>query len=213
MTRTFRIDRQKQRNAFDRFYHSFSAEFWLIVASAIIIFDWCLHPASSTAAFLMLATVGLGGFALCATNPRIGRTANDFMRRHGKSGVWLMFVGLLVGITVFNYATSPSSAIILTQSGIASLKAMVTGTAVSTASGSAATVAGGGTPTTGATQIIDNMIVVFRILFFTGFMWALYRAYDKYTQQAELLDVIQTPIVLLIVVGVIDAAALMFLGA
>ena len=65
----------------------------------------------------------------------------------------------------------------------------------------------------GATAIIDNMIIVFRILFFTGFMWALYRAYDKYTQQAELLDVIQTPIVLLVVVGIIDAAALMFLGA
>jgi hypothetical protein len=213
MTRTFqstRSDRQRPHNALDRFYHSFSAEFWLITASAIIIFDWCLHPSSSTTAFLMLASVSLGGF-VCSTNPRISRTASDFLRKHGKSGGWMLFVGLLVGITVFNYATSPSSAMILTQSGVASLKAMVTGTAVSTAAGTAATSTG--TAATGATAIIDNMIIVFRILFFTGFMWALYRAYDKYTQQAELLDVIQTPIVLLVVVGIIDAAALMFLGA
>lgn len=81
MTRTFRTDRQRPRNAFDRFYHSFSAEFWLITASAIIIFDWCLHPSSSTAAFLMLATVSLGGFALCSTNPRIGRTARRMQTR------------------------------------------------------------------------------------------------------------------------------------
>lgn len=199
MTKTFRTDRQRPRNAFDRFYHSFSAEFWLITASAIIIFDWCLHPASSTAAFLMLATVSLGGFALCSTNPRIGRTANDFLRKHGKSGVWLMFVGLLVGITVFNYATSPSSALILTNSGIAVLTTILSGGA---AGGAASPAAG----------ILNNVILVFRVLFFLGFMWALYRAYDKYSQQAELLDVIQTPVVLLIVVGIIDAAAGIFLA-
>ncbi|PSB57068.1 hypothetical protein [Chamaesiphon polymorphus] len=199
MTRTFRIDRQKSRNVFDRFYHSFSAEFWLITASAIIIFDWCLHPSSSTAAFLMLATVSLGGFALCSTNPRIGRTASDFLRKHGKSGVWLMFVGLLVGITVFNYATSPSSALILTNSGISVLTTILSGGA---AGGAASPAAG----------ILNNVILVFRVLFFLGFMWALYRAYDKYSQQAELLDVIQTPVVLLIVVGIIDAAAGIFLA-
>lgn len=200
MTRTFRIDRQRPRNAFDRFYHSFSAEFWLITASAIIIFDWCLHPSSSTAAFLMLTTASLGGFTLYSTNPRIGKTANDFLRKHGKSGVWLMFVGLLVGITVFNYATSPSSALILTNSGITVLTSILSGGA---AAGGAASPAAG---------ILNNVILVFRVLFFLGFMWALYRAYDKYSQQAELLDVIQTPVVLLIVVGIIDAAAGIFLA-
>jgi hypothetical protein len=203
MTRTFRLDRQRPRNALDRFYHSFSAEFWLITASAIIIFDWYLHPSSSTTAFLMLASVSLGSFALCSTNSRIGRTATDFLRRHGKSGAWLLFFGLLIGITVFNYATSPSSAIILNDTGVPALKKIITGGAAAGAGGAGAT---------GAEGMIANMILVFRVLFFTGFMWALYRAYDKYTQQAELLDVIQTPIVLLIVVGIVDAAAAMFLG-
>lgn len=110
-----------------------------------------------------------------------------------------MFVGLLVGITVFNYATSPSSALILTNSGISVLTTILSGGA---AGGAASPAAG----------ILNNVILVFRVLFFLGFMWALYRAYDKYSQQAELLDVIQTPVVLLIVVGIIDAAAGIFLA-
>ncbi|WP_373543514.1 hypothetical protein [Chamaesiphon sp.] len=214
MTRTARFNRQRPRNVFDRFYHSFSAESWLIVASAIIIFDWYLHPANGTAALLMLAVVGLAGFAVYFTNPSIGETVNEFFHKYGKNGTWLMFVGLLVGITVFNYATSPSSAIILTNSGVATLTAIISGNVGAVTAGGAATAGGGvgGAAPAGATAIINNIIILFRVLFFLGFMWALYRAYEKYTQQAELLDVIQTPVILLVVVGIIDGAAALFLG-
>jgi hypothetical protein len=42
-------------------------------------------------------------------------------------------------------------------------------------------------------------------------MWALYKSYEKYTDQADLSDVIKTPLILLLVVGVIDGAAGLFL--
>jgi hypothetical protein len=210
MTRTSSSihNRSRQRNAFDRFYHSFSTEFWLATASAIVIFNWLLHPSSGVAAFLMLAGAGLGGFALYSTNSRIAKNVGNFMRKYGNNGAWLLFLGLVVGITVFNYATSPSSALILTNSGVATLQNMVSGTSTS----AAAATAGTGSGTAVGSGIINNVIIIFRILFFIGFMWALYRAYDKYAQQAELLDVIQTPIVLIIVVGIIDGAAAIFLG-
>jgi hypothetical protein len=44
-------------------------------------------------------------------------------------------------------------------------------------------------------------------------MWALYKAYEKYTDQADLGDVIKTPLILLLVIGLIDGAATVFLGA
>ena len=179
----------------DRIYHSFSVDFWLIAASLVLVTNWFLHPTSTVAAILMAAGAGLGGFIAIDSNPRINRALTNFVRDNKKTGIWMLILGLIVGITVFNFMTSPSDALILTDSGKTGLKKLMGGD-----TGAVATV-------------IDQIFLVFKALFFIGFMWALYKAYDKYTQQAELQDVIQTPLVLLIVIGIIDGAATVFLGA
>ena len=183
-----------RRSGFDKFYHSFSAEFWLAAASALVIFNWCLHPESVVSVFSMLIALALGGFMVVNTNSRLNKSIASFLNKYGKSGAWLTFLVAIVSITVFNYATSPSQALILTNTGVDQLKIVMGGA-------------------TGPAALITTIITIFRVLFFLGFMWALYRAYEKYSQQAELLDVIQTPVILLFVVGLIDAAAALFLVA
>ena len=96
---------------------------------------------------------------------------------------------------LFNYATDPSQALILTTGGQTGLKKLL----------------GGGTAAVGT--VIDSIFLVFKALFFISFMWALYKAYEKYTDQADLGDVIKTPLILLLVIGLIDGAATVFLGA
>jgi hypothetical protein len=185
----------------DRIYHSFSVDFWLITASLVLVTNWFLHPASTVATILMAVGAGLGGFIAINSNPRIDRALTNFIHDRKKTGIWTLVLGLIVGITVFNFMTSPGEALILNDAGVASLKKLLGGTGSLT-----------GTANTGVDTLIGNMMLVFRALFFLGFMWALYKAYDKYTQQSELQDVIQTPLVLLIVIGIIDAAATVFLG-
>jgi hypothetical protein len=199
----------------DRIYHSFSVDFWLITASLVLVTNWFLHPASTVATILMVVGASLGGFIAINSNPRIARALTNFIRDNKKTGIWTLVLGLIVGITVFNFMTSPSDALILNTAGSTALKKLLGGSGSSAAAGFTAVTAATtvGSTNSGVDTMIDNMMLVFKALFFVGFMWALYKAYDKYTQQSELQDIIQTPLVLLIVVGIIDGAASVFLGA
>jgi hypothetical protein len=186
---------ESQMGIFDKVYNSFSIDFWLIVTNLIIVTNWFMHPQSLGAISLLAVGLGLVIFAVIITDRRAQQLLRQFQRDHQNSGLLTLVLGLVVAITVFNYATDPSQALILTDSGKTGLKTLL----------------GGGTAAVGT--VIDNIFLIFKALFFISFMWALYKAYEKYTDQADLADVIKTPLILLLVIGMIDGAATIFLGA
>jgi hypothetical protein len=108
-----------------------------------------------------------------------------------RTGLLTLVLSLVVAITVFNYATDPSQALVLNNDGVDKLK----------------TIVGNSTASNG---IIDNFISILRALFFIGFMLALYSAYETYIERKELGDIVKAPLVLLLVIGLIDGAAKVF---
>ena len=180
---------------FDKVYNSFSVDFWLIAANLVVVANWFMHPQSLGAISLLAVGLGLVIFAVIITDRRAQQLFRQFKRDYRTSGLLTLILGLVVAVTVFNYATDPSQALILTTSGQTGLKKLL----------------GGGTAA--VATVIDSIFLIFKTLFFMSFMWALYKAYEKYTDQADLADVIKTPLILLLVIGLIDGAATLFLGA
>jgi hypothetical protein len=199
------ISEESEMGMFDKFYYSFSTEFWLIVANLVVVANWFLHPESLGSILLLAVSLGLVVFAVLGTNHRAQKLFRQFKRDHRTNGLLMLVLGLVVGVTVFNFATDPSHALILTDSGQKTLSTLLGGAGTVTTTATAVT----GTAT--IDTVVGNIFLVFKALFFISFMWALYKSYEKYTDQADLSDVIKTPLVLLLVVGVIDGAAGLFL--
>jgi hypothetical protein len=145
----------------------------------------------SGAVGLMVAGLGLAIVTIIATNRRAQQILKEFSRDRQCTGLLTLVLSLVVAITVFNYATDPSQALVLNNDGVDKLK----------------TIVGNSTASNG---IIDNFISILRALFFIGFMLALYSAYETYIERKELGDIIKAPLVLLLVIGLIDGAAKVF---
>jgi hypothetical protein len=195
---------EPEMGMFDKFYYSCSTEFWLVAANLVVVTNWFMHPESLGSILLLAVSLGLVIFAVLGTNRRAQQLFRQFKRDYRTNGLLMLVLGLVVGVTVFNFATDPSHALILTTSGQTSLTTLLSGGTGATAVTSS---------TTTVKTVVDNLFLVFKALFFISFMWALYKSYEKYTDQADLSDVIKTPIVLLLVVGLIDGSAGLFLGA
>ena len=178
-------------NIVDRIYNSRSVDFWLITANLVVVTNWFLHPESLGAVGLMVAGLGLAIVTTIATNRRAQQILKEFSRDRQRTGLLTLVLSLLVAITIFNYATDPSQALVLNNDGIDKLK----------------TIVGNSTASNG---IIDNFTSILRALFFIGFMLALYSAYETYIERKELGDIIKAPLVLLLVIGLIDGAAKVF---
>jgi hypothetical protein len=178
-------------NIVDRIYNSRSVDFWLITANLVVIANWFLHPESLGAIGLMVAGLGLAIVTTIATNCRAQQILKEFSRDRQRTGLLALVLSLVVAITIFNYATDPSQALVLNNDGIDKLK----------------TIVGNSTASNG---IIDNFISILRALFFIGFLIALYSAYETYIDRKELGDIVKAPLVLLLVIGLIDGAAKVF---
>lgn len=178
-------------NIVDRIYNSRSVDFWLITANLVVVTNWFLHPESLGAVGLMVAGLGLAIVTTIATNRRAQQILKEFSHDRQRTGLLTLVLSLVVAITIFNYATDPSQALVLNNDGVDKLK----------------TIVGNSTASNG---IIDNFISILRALFFIGFMLALYSAYETYIERKELGDVIKAPLVLLLVIGLIDGAAKVF---
>ena len=178
-------------NIVDRIYNSRSVDFWLITANLVVVTNWFLHPESLGTVGLMVAGLGLAIVTTIATNRRAQQILKEFSRDRQRTGLLTLVLSLLVAITIFNYATDPSQALVLNNDGIDKLK----------------TIVGNSTASNG---IIDNFTSILRALFFIGFMLALYSAYETYIERKELGDIIKAPLVLLLVIGLIDGAAKVF---
>ena len=200
-----RYKEEPEPGMFDKLYYSFSTEFWLVVANLVVVTNWFMHPESLGSILLLAVGLGLVVFAVLGTNRRAQQLFRQFKRDYRTNGLLMLILGLVVGVTVFSFATDPSHALILNNNGQEALVRLL---------GGSGTVTGTSTAITGTTTInavINNIFVVFKALFFISFMWALYKSYEKYTDQADLSDVIKTPLILLLVVGIIDGAAGLFL--
>jgi Trk-type K+ transport system membrane component len=178
-------------NIVDRIYNSRSVDFWLITANLVVVTNWFLHPESLGAVGLMVAGLGLAIVTTIATNRRAQQILKEFSRDRQRTGLLTLVLSLVVAITIFNYATDPSQALVLNNDGIDKLK----------------TIVGNSTASNG---IIDNFISILRALFFIGFLIALYSAYETYIDRKELGDIVKAPLVLLLVIGLIDGAAKVF---
>ena len=190
---------------FDKLYYSFSTEFWLVAANLVVVTNWFMHPESLGSILLLAVGLGLVVFAVLGTNRRAQQLFRQFKRDYRTNGLLMLVLGLVVGVTVFNFATDPSHALILNNSGQQALSRLLGGNGTVAAASTAVAA------TSTIDNVISNIFLVFRALFFISFMWALYKSYEKYTDQADLSDVIKTPLILLLVVGVIDGAAGLFL--
>jgi hypothetical protein len=191
MTMTKYKKSTEKLNIVDRIYNSRSVDFWLITANLVVVTNWFLHPESLGAVGLMVAGLGLAIVTTIATNRRAQQILKEFSHDRQRTGLLTLVLSLVVAITVFNYATDPSQALVLNNDGVDKLK----------------TIVGNSTASNG---IIDNFISILRALFFIGFMLALYSAYETYIERKELGDVIKAPLVLLLVIGLIDGAAKVF---
>ena len=198
---------EPEMGMFDKFYFSFSTEFWLIAANLVVVTNWFMHPESLGSILLLAVGLGLVIFTLLGTNRRAQQLLRQFKRDYRTNGLLMLVLGLVVGITVFNFATDPSHALILNNTGQNALSRLLGGNGNVAATPVSTVVTG----TSTIDSVVNNIFLVFRALFFISFMWALYKSYEKYTDQADLSDVIKTPLILLLVVGVIDGAAGLFL--
>jgi uncharacterized membrane protein YidH (DUF202 family) len=196
---------EPEMGMFDKFYFSFSTEFWLIAANLVVVTNWFMHPESLGSILLLAVGLGLVIFTLLGTNRRAQQLLRKFKRDYRTNGLLMLVLGLVVGVTVFNFATDPGHALILNTSGQQALSRLLGG------NGTVATASTAIAATSTIDNVVSNIFLVFRALFFISFMWALYKSYEKYTDQADLSDVIKTPLILLLVVGVIDGAAGLFL--
>jgi Trk-type K+ transport system membrane component len=191
MTMTKYKKSTEKLNIVDRIYNSRSVDFWLITANLVVVTNWFLHPESLGAVGLMVAGLGLAIVITIATNRRAQQILKEFSRDRQRTGVLTLVLSLVVAITIFNYATDPSQALVLNNDGVDKLK----------------TIVGNSTASNG---IIDNFISILRALFFIGFLIALYSAYETYIDRKELGDIVKAPLVLLLVIGLIDGAAKVF---
>jgi Trk-type K+ transport system membrane component len=191
MTMTKYKKSTEKLNIVDRIYNSRSVDFWLITANLVVVTNWFLHPESLGAVGLMVAGLGLAIVTIIATNRRAQQILKEFSRDRQRTGLLTLVLSLVVAITIFNYATDPSQALVLNNDGIDKLK----------------TIVGNSTASNG---IIDNFISILRALFFIGFLIALYSAYETYIDRKELGDIVKAPLVLLLVIGLIDGAAKVF---
>jgi Trk-type K+ transport system membrane component len=191
MTMTKYKKSTEKLNIVDRIYNSRSVDFWLITANLVVVTNWFLHPESLGAVGLMVAGLGLAIVTTIATNRRAQQILKEFSRDRQRTGLLTLVLSLVVAITIFNYATDPSQALVLNNDGVDKLK----------------TIVGNSTASNG---IIDNFISILRALFFIGFLIALYSAYETYIDRKELGDIVKAPLVLLLVIGLIDGAAKVF---
>jgi hypothetical protein len=191
MTMTKYKKSTEKLNIVDRIYNSRSVDFWLITANLVVVTNWFLRPESLGAVGLMVAGLGLAIVTIIATNRRAQQILKEFSRDRQRTGLLTLVLSLVVAITIFNYATDPSQALVLNNDGIDKLK----------------TIVGNSTASNG---IIDNFTSILRALFFIGFFIALYSAYETYIDRKELGDIVKAPLVLLLVIGLIDGAAKVF---
>jgi hypothetical protein len=205
----------KESNFIDKIYHSASVEFWLSIAIIGVIADWILKFGVDS----IVLTVGFTAIAIAylgMTNSAVGNLWYKFKRMKAPGYLSLLISAtILCSLFLMNCMTDPAHGLIVTASGESAIKGLLSGKALEVA-GTAAASTTGSSASTGAAgmgKFAEVIITVIKLFFAFTFIFTLYSAYQKYQERAEIQEIIQSPVVLIIVVLAIDGMLSVILGA
>lgn len=188
----------------DRVYYSFSVEFWLSLVTVSIAADW-IFKFGTDSLVITLAWAGILGTYMVFTNRVAGDLWYNFRRIKAPQHLSLLIAGMTVlgSLFLITCMTDPAHALIVTNSGEAKIKALLDGSQLSAA----------GAPSTAMAGFAAMVVTLIKVFFALAFVFGLYGSYQKYQERAELQDIVQAPVVLIVVVLAIDGIlGLIFAG-
>ena len=179
----------------DDIYYSLSLEFWLSIATVGIAADW-IFKFGTESLVITLAWAGILGTYIFSTSRIASRLWYDLQKMQAPKhlGVWLCGLAVLATLFFVNAMTDPAHALIVTDSGEAKIKALLDGSQLS----------GAGTPSTAMAGFANMVITLIKVIFALAFIFGLHGSYQKFQERAELQEIVQAPVVLIVVVLAID---------
>jgi hypothetical protein len=193
-------------------------EFWLslaiVGATADLIFNY-----RTTSVVITIALGIILGIYLIHSNNTVGSIWAKFAKtiQTRKNLVPLLCVSTILGtILMVMTITDSAHGLIITSSGVSAIKGLISGQTFTGAAVQVGTANVNGSTTAGTNSLngfADGVIVLIKVIFAFAFLFGLKNAYDKYTERAELTEIVQAPAVLIFVVVVIDGIMNLIFGA
>ena len=194
----------------DDIYYSLSLEFWLSIATVGIAADW-IFKFGTESFVITLVWAGILGTYIFSTSRIANRLWHDIrgIKAPRYLGLWLAGLAALATLFFVNAMTDPAHALIITASGVSSITNLLSGN-VSTAGATGTAIAGAAG--TGLAPFAGMVVTLIKVIFALAFMFGLYGSYQKYQERAELQDIVQGPVVLIVVVLAIDGVLALIFG-
>jgi hypothetical protein len=192
MTKYNNSRRRKQASFIDELFRSFSLEFWISLATVAVAADF-IFKFGTTSLIVTVIWAAVLGFCAVITNQVANKTFQDFNRAKIQPNLkWgLLILGVLFSLLCVGCMTDPAHALILNNTGATEIKELLNGSKM-------------GTTNDTLTKFADMVITGIKVFFAIVAIFAIKGSYDKYNERAELTEIIQAPIVLIITILAID---------
>ncbi|AFY97130.1 hypothetical protein [Chamaesiphon minutus] len=176
----------------DRVYYSCSVEFWLSIVTVGIAADW-IFKLGVNSLLITLAWTGTLGTYLIFSNRIAGDLWYKFRSIKAPQHLLLLVAGISIlgSLFLITCITDTAHALILTNSGEQQIKDLISGKDVGVSNSS---LAGFGT-------MIVNLI---KVSFGIACVFGIKHAYDKYRERAEIQEIVEAPVILIIAVSAVD---------
>jgi hypothetical protein len=205
----------------DRIYYAMPVEIWLSLAIIVAIADLIFNYGTTSIAITVAVGIILGIY-LVQTNTIMSSIWTKFSRtiQIRQNVIPLFVVSTILGTILMVFTVVDSAhGLIITASGVTAFKGLLSG---SVFTGAAVTTTGAGvvTGTTAVTSASSNtmqgfangVILLIKVIFAIAFIFGLKNAYDKYTERAEMVEIVQAPAMLIFVVVAIDGMMNLIFG-
>jgi hypothetical protein len=190
----------KLQTSFDRFYYSFSLDFWLILANTLAVANWAIDS-TNILTMLALPLVAFGSAWAFVNKSRQNQQAfHNFIDRYRSTGILTLSLALMTLVTVFNFATSPSHAFIVNETGVDVFKKLFTAGDASNAN-------------SGLAGFANTIVIALRVAFFMAFVAVLINGAEELKNRSEWTEVVKMPIIFAVVLGAVEIVAGMLLKA
>lgn len=200
----------------DDIYYSLSLEFWLSIATVGIAADW-IFKFGTESLVVTLIWAGILGTYIFSTSRMANQLWSDLrsLKAPRYMGLWLAGLATLATLFFVNAMTDPAHALIITQSGVTAITTLLGGTSTAPTGAGATGAAGTAIITApGGLAAFAGMVVnLIKVVFALAFIFGIYGSYQKYNERAELQEVVQGPVVLIVAVLAIDGILAMIFGA
>lgn len=200
----------------DDIYYSLSLEFWLSIATVGIAADW-IFKFGAESLVITLVWAGILGTYIFSTSRIANRLWHDIrgIKAPRYLGLWLAGLATLATLFFVNAMTDPAHALIITNSGVTAITTLLGGTSTAPTAAGATGAAGTAIITApGGLAAFAGMVVnLIKVVFALAFIFGIYGSYQKYNERAELQEVVQGPVVLIVAVLAIDGILAMIFGA